>query len=92
MVDVERKAVVSLKTVSRHVNGATIIAPELDDRIREAIRDLGYRRNHSAASIGPGAAAVSSASSSRTSRQPFYSAPVRGGRGAPAGGDGCCVS
>jgi LacI family transcriptional regulator len=54
MVDVARAAGVSLKTVSRHVNGATYIAPALDDRIREAIRDLGYRRNHSAASIRPG--------------------------------------
>lgn len=54
MVDVARAAGVSLKTVGRRANGATNIAPELDDRIREALRDLGYRRNHSAASILPG--------------------------------------
>jgi LacI family transcriptional regulator len=78
MVDVERKAGVSLKTVSRHVNGATNIAPELDDRIREAIRDLGYRRNHSAASIRPGRRSGVVGVIIEDIGNPFYSAPVRG--------------
>lgn len=54
MNDVAREARVSLKTVSRHVNGATNIDPELAGRISAAIVKLGYRRNLSAASIRPG--------------------------------------
>ncbi|MFF2324760.1 MULTISPECIES: LacI family DNA-binding transcriptional regulator [unclassified Streptomyces] len=54
MNDVAREARVSLKTVSRHVNGATNIDPELAARIGAAIVKLGYRRNLSAASIRPG--------------------------------------
>ncbi|MFE2846020.1 LacI family DNA-binding transcriptional regulator [Streptomyces scopuliridis] len=54
MNDVAREARVSLKTVSRHVNGETNIDPELAARIGAAIVKLGYRRNLSAASIRPG--------------------------------------
>lgn len=54
MNDVARLAEVSLKTVSRFVNGETNIDPLLCARIHEAIRDLGYRRNLAAASIRPG--------------------------------------
>ncbi|WP_159622598.1 LacI family DNA-binding transcriptional regulator [Ruania rhizosphaerae] len=54
MIDVAEAASVSLKTVSRYVNGATNINPELAERIREAVQTLGYRRNLAAASIRPG--------------------------------------
>jgi LacI family transcriptional regulator len=78
MVDVARSADVSLKTVSRFVNGATNIDPVLGERIASAIRALGYTRNMAAASLRPG----------RTGRivglviedlgNPFYSALARG--------------
>jgi len=54
MKDVAHEARVSLKTVSRHVNGETNIDPALADRISAAIVKLGYRRNLSAASLRPG--------------------------------------
>lgn len=54
MNDVARAAGVSLKTVSRYVNGETNIDPVLVDRIGTAIEKLGYRRNLVAASIRPG--------------------------------------
>lgn len=54
MNDVAREAGVALRTVSRYVNGARNIDPQLAERIRDAITRLGYRRNLSAASIRPG--------------------------------------
>lgn len=54
MKDVARVAGVSIKTVSRYVNGETNINPVLVERIREAITSLNYRRNLMAASIRPG--------------------------------------
>lgn len=57
MKDVAAEAGVSLKTVSRHVNGATNIDPVLAGRIAAAIVTLGYRHNLAAASIRPGRSA-----------------------------------
>ncbi|MCS5720091.1 LacI family transcriptional regulator [Herbiconiux sp. CPCC 205763] len=57
MNDVAAAAGVSLKTVSRHVNGATNIDPALAERISAAIVALGYRHNLAAASIRPGRSA-----------------------------------
>jgi LacI family transcriptional regulator len=54
MNDVAGAAGVSLRTVSRFVNGATNIDPELAARVAQAIEDLGYRRNLAAARIRPG--------------------------------------
>lgn len=54
MNDVARVAGVSLKTVSRFVNGESNIDPALAARIADAIAQLGYRRNLAAASIRPG--------------------------------------
>ncbi|MCA0250698.1 MAG: LacI family transcriptional regulator [Actinobacteria bacterium] len=54
MKDVAKLAEVSIKTVSRFVNGETNIDPALTARIDRAIRVLGYRRNLAAASIRPG--------------------------------------
>ncbi|MCS5713640.1 LacI family transcriptional regulator [Herbiconiux sp. CPCC 205716] len=57
MKDVAAAAGVALKTVSRHVNGATNIDPALASRIATAITELGYRHNLAAASIRPGRSA-----------------------------------
>lgn len=54
MNDVAARAQVGLRTVSRYVNGMTNINPEMAERIRLAIEELGYRRNLAAASIRPG--------------------------------------
>ncbi|MGK9148980.1 LacI family transcriptional regulator [Plantibacter flavus] len=54
MNDVAAAAGVGLKTVSRYVNGATNIHPDLSERIGAAIEALGYRHNLAAASIRPG--------------------------------------
>jgi LacI family transcriptional regulator len=43
MRDVARVAGVSLKTVSRVVNGETTVAPELATRVRSAVESLDYR-------------------------------------------------
>lgn len=54
MTDVAKAAGVSLKTVSRFVNGETNISPDISARVGEAIRVLSFRRNLAAASIRPG--------------------------------------
>lgn len=45
MVDVAKRAGVSLKTVSRVVNNEPAVAQELIDRVLAAIAELGFRRN-----------------------------------------------
>lgn len=54
MKDVARHAQVSLKTVSRFVNGEGNVNSESALRIASAIEELGYRRNLAAASLRPG--------------------------------------
>ena len=54
MTDVAKAAEVSLKTVSRFVNGETNISPDIAARVSEAIGQLSFRRNLAAASIRPG--------------------------------------
>jgi len=54
MTDVARHAKVSLKTVSRYVNGERNIDPIIAQRIAEAVVSLHFRRNMAAASIRPG--------------------------------------
>jgi LacI family transcriptional regulator len=54
MTDVAQAASVSLKTVSRFVNGQRNIDPEIAARIAEAVSALHFRRNLAAASIRPG--------------------------------------
>jgi hypothetical protein len=44
MVDVARLAGVSQKTVSRVVNGAPHVRPDVRERVNRAIEQLGYRR------------------------------------------------
>lgn len=54
MVDVAQRAGVSLKTVSRVVNGSPQVQPQLADRVRAAIAELGFRRNHLASALRSG--------------------------------------
>ena len=51
MIDVARKAGVSLKTVSRVVNREPTVAPDLVDRVLHAVSELGFRRNDIAATL-----------------------------------------
>src|SRR5215216_2376865 len=51
MVDVARLAGVSQKTVSRVVNGAPHVRPDLRERVNRAIKDLGYRPNVAAQAL-----------------------------------------
>jgi LacI family transcriptional regulator len=54
MVDVARHAGVSLKTVSRVVNGEPAVAQQLTDRVLAAIAELGFRRNDIARNLRSG--------------------------------------
>ena len=51
MIDVARLAGVSQQTVSRVVNGATNVAPEIRERVETAIAQLRYRRNPAASAL-----------------------------------------
>lgn len=51
MADVARHAGVSLKTVSRVVNGEPNVRPEVRDRVLAAVRELGYRPNAAARAL-----------------------------------------
>jgi DNA-binding LacI/PurR family transcriptional regulator len=51
MVDVARVAGVSQKTVSRVVNGAPHVRPDVRERVNRAIKDLGYRPNVAAQAL-----------------------------------------
>ena len=56
MRDVANSANVSLKTVSRVVNGESGVRPELVARVESAIDQLGFRRNEIASSLRRGRA------------------------------------
>lgn len=49
--DIAKNAGVSVGTVSRYLNGTMKVKPETADRIDQAVRDLDYVRNYSAATI-----------------------------------------
>jgi DNA-binding LacI/PurR family transcriptional regulator len=51
MVDVARLAGVSQKTVSRVVNDAPYVRPDVRERVRRAIEELGYRPNVAAQAL-----------------------------------------
>jgi LacI family transcriptional regulator len=57
MNDVAARAGVSLKTVSRVVNGEPGVLPATAERVSQAIADLGFRRNDSARQLRTGRAA-----------------------------------
>ncbi len=54
MTDVARRAGVSLKTVSRVINGVESVDPEMAARVREAAEELGFRPNFAAAMLRSG--------------------------------------
>jgi LacI family transcriptional regulator len=54
MVDVARRAGVSIKTVSRVVNNAPHVQQDLVDRVLSAVAELGFRRNGIAQSLRSG--------------------------------------
>ncbi|GAA1849260.1 LacI family DNA-binding transcriptional regulator [Myceligenerans crystallogenes] len=51
MADVAARAGVSHQTVSRVLNGSPRVAPDTRERVVQAIRDLGYRRNVAARAL-----------------------------------------
>ncbi|MCW4354078.1 LacI family DNA-binding transcriptional regulator [Hoyosella sp. YIM 151337] len=51
MIDVARLAGVSQQTVSRVLNGNVYVSRELRERVEQAVRHLGYRRNKSARAL-----------------------------------------
>ena len=77
MTDVAQAAQVSLKTVSRFVNGETNIDPAISGRIAEAIVALNFRRNLAAASIRPGQRSQLVGLIIEDVANPFYSALTR---------------
>ena len=54
ITDVARAAGVSIKTVSRVTNGVATVNPEMAQRVREAIEELGYRPNYLASQLKSG--------------------------------------
>ena len=74
MKDVARRAGVSLKTVSRVVNGEPSVNAAMEARVRQACRDLGYRHNAVAASLRHGQSTRAAALIIRDLANPFYSA------------------
>lgn len=78
MKDVAREAGVSLKTVSRAVNGVPTLDPALADRVFEAIRTLGYRRNEIAATLRSTASTATIGLIIGDLRNSFYSSVAAG--------------
>jgi LacI family transcriptional regulator len=80
MKDVAVAARVSLKTVSRVVNGEPGVTAHTEQRVREAIETLGFRRNDSARLLRTGQAATVGLVLEDIG-DPFYSALSRGVEG-----------
>jgi LacI family transcriptional regulator len=77
MKDVATAARVSLKTVSRVVNGEPGVTPGTEQRVRDAIEALGFRRNDSARLLRTGQTATVGLVLEDIG-DPFYSALARG--------------
>jgi LacI family transcriptional regulator len=78
MTDVAQAAGVSLKTVSRVVNGEPLVAPNTAEIVREAIDSLGYRRNEMARTLRQGRVTRTLGLVIEDVSNPFYSAITRG--------------
>jgi LacI family transcriptional regulator len=78
MIDVARVAAVSLKTVSRVVNGEPNVRPETEQRVNLAILELGFRRNDAARSLRQRHVPRSLGLVIGDVGNPFYSAIARG--------------
>ncbi len=72
MVDVARRAGVSLKTVSRVINNAPHVQQQLVDRVLAAATELGFRRNHLASSLRSGQATATVGLLIEDIANPFY--------------------
>jgi LacI family transcriptional regulator len=77
MRDVAREAGVSLKTVSRVVNGEPGVGADTAARVTAAIEALGYRRNEIARSLRPGQASATVGLVIGDVGNPFYSTIAR---------------
>jgi len=78
MSDVAEAAGVSLKTVSRVVNGEPLVAPSTAESVREAIAQLGYQRNEMARTLRQGRVTRTLGLVIEDVANPFYSAITRG--------------
>ena len=78
MTDVADEAGVSLKTVSRVVNGEPGVRPETAAAVHEAIAHLGFRRNYGARALRPGQRSHLLGLVIEDVSNPFYSAIFRG--------------
>lgn len=87
MVDVAARAGVSLKTVSRVVNNAPHVQPELVERVLAAVAELGFRRNHLASSLRSGQATATIGLLIEEIANPFY-ATIAGAAAEVAGHHG----
>ena len=74
MVDVAREAGVSLKTVSRVINGESGVRPETIEKVLEASTALRYERNDLAASLRHGGRSFTLGLVIEDVANPFYSA------------------
>jgi LacI family transcriptional regulator len=77
MVDVARKARVSLKTVSRVVNRESGVAHGTEQRVRAAIEALSFRRHDGAAHLRSGSTTASLGVVLMDVADPFYSVLTR---------------
>lgn len=77
MNDVARLAGVSLKTVSRVVNGEAGVHPSTANRVLEAIDQLGFRRNLGARNLRRGASSGTIGVLTEDVANPFYSVLTR---------------
>jgi LacI family transcriptional regulator len=78
MTDVAEAAGVSLKTVSRVVNGEPLVAQKTAETVRESIARLGYRRNEMARTLRQGRVTRTLGLVIEDVANPFYSAITRG--------------
>jgi len=77
MVDVARRARVSLKTVSRVVNGEAGVTDTTAERVRATIEALSFRRHEGAAHLRRGSTTTSLGVVLMDVANPFYSALTR---------------
>src|ERR1700754_4430565 len=74
MRHVAERAGVSLKTVSRVINHEDAVSPATAERVREAIGELGFRRNDLARSLRQGSTSATLGLVIEDVANPFYSA------------------
>jgi LacI family transcriptional regulator len=77
MIDVARRARVSLKTVSRVVNGEPGVATDTTERVRASIEELSFRRHDGAAHLRRGSTTASLGVVLMDLANPFYSVLTR---------------